>query len=373
VAIIPKNSRTLYLYAGRVTPTARDALVVGGGVIGLTTAFTLARAGWRVTLFDPAPGKGATWAAAGMIAPHAEAAPNEEDNYLQQRGALAAWRNLSSQIAEVTGEVVNLVETGTLIVGYDVSDRRLVSQFDLVARSFGAIPLGVARETHETLFDGLSPRIRDGLLLEDDAWLDPDQAVMLLTHANEALGVTIVDQQVHRAITNNNRVEVTTEAGTFEGDVGILATGAKPLPQGVGDEVVNSVRPVRGMTVRVQGPDRSSLPTVRAYVRGRSFYMVSRPGGYCVLGASSDEHEELFVEVGELQRLLRDSLDVVPSLEVATFVETRLGLRPASKDLSPFFEVIEERWAWSSGHYRHGVTLAPLASIEALAFAQGLS
>jgi glycine oxidase len=101
--------------------------------------------------------------------------------------------------------------------------------------------------------------------------------------------------------------------------------------------------------------------------------MVSRPGGYCVLGASSDEQRDLVVEVGELQRLLRNALDLVPSLESAAIIETRQGLRPASKSLSPFFEVVDGRWAWVSGHYRHGVTLAPLAANEALNFAKSFA
>ena len=126
-----------------------------------------------------------------------------------------------------------------------------------------------------------------------------------------------------------------------------------------------------GVTVRVLGPDRSDVATVRALVRGRAFYMVSRPGGYCVLGATAEERHEPVLEVGELQRLLRDALDVVPALENAHVLEHRLGLRPASPDLEPFFEVLgASRWAWISGHYRHGVTLAPLAALEALHFIQ---
>jgi glycine oxidase len=98
--------------------------------------------------------------------------------------------------------------------------------------------------------------------------------------------------------------------------------------------------------------------------------MVSRSGGYCVLGATSEERSEPAIEVGEFQRLLRDALDIVPALETANLVETRMGLRPASKDLEPFFEVLAGgRWAWSSGHYRHGVTLAPIAALQATAFA----
>ena len=72
--------------------------------------------------------------------------------------------------------------------------------------------------------------------------------------------------------------------------------------------------------------------------------------------------------------LLRDALDVVPVLEDAHVIEYRLGLRPTSPDLEPFFETLgASRWAWVSGHYRHGVTLAPLAASEALAFVKETS
>ncbi|HEY5103481.1 MAG TPA: FAD-dependent oxidoreductase, partial [Acidimicrobiales bacterium] len=99
-----------------MTLAQREALVVGGGVIGLTTAFFLASEGWRVTIFDPAPGSGATWAAAGMIAPFAEVAPGEEENFRHQRGSVSAWRDVAARIAELTGDVLTLMETGTLVV-----------------------------------------------------------------------------------------------------------------------------------------------------------------------------------------------------------------------------------------------------------------
>ena len=56
-------------YAGKVNVTKQTVIVVGGGIIGLASAFRLARAGHAVTLFDPAPAQGATHAAAGMLAP----------------------------------------------------------------------------------------------------------------------------------------------------------------------------------------------------------------------------------------------------------------------------------------------------------------
>lgn len=356
-----------------MTSTPRDALVVGGGIIGAASAFRLASAGWHVTLFDPDPGTGASFAAAGMIAPTAEIASGEEENYRLQRGALGAWRELAHSLEEVVGETLAIVEHGTLLVGFDASDRRLVAQYEGVAASFGVHPQRVTRASHPDFFQGVSARVSEGLFLEGDAWLDPDQAMSLLTSAHDVLGVTLVREEVVLAGVDDSRVEVTTTERRGVGDIGVLATGARALPGGVGQRADNVVRPVRGMTVRVRGVDRSEQPTLRAFVRGRPLYLVSRPGGYCVLGASSDEQRELAVEVGELQRLLRDALDVIPSLESATLVETRQGLRPASRSLSPFCEVIDGRWAWLSGHYRHGVTLAPLAANEALSFAKSVT
>ena len=356
-----------------MTSLEKTAAVVGAGVIGLTAAFRLAHAGWRVTLFDPTPGKGATWAAAGMVAPSAEIAPGEEANYQLQSGALSAWHVLSDDLHIVTGQRIELHETGTLLVGWDASDRRQVALFAQVAHQFGVQPVEVYRDSSPESFEGISGRVAGGLFIDGDAWIDPDQAMSAIEEANNQLGVQVIRDKVISVQTGDGSVTVTTAHESTRATLGILATGADGLPAGVTGSGVHSVRPVRGMTARVGGVDRSEQPTIRAFVHGHIFYMVSRPGGYCILGATSDERSDPIVEVGELQRLLRDALDVVPMLETANVIETRMGLRPATEDLEPFFEVLYGgRWAWSSGHYRHGVTLAPLAALDALAFAEGV-
>jgi glycine oxidase len=308
-----------------------------------------------------------------MIAPKGEIAPGEFENYRRQRDAVAAWRDLSSELFEVTHSHVSVVQTGTLFVGLDSGDRQLVGRVAEVASEFGVDAWRVSRETHRSFFQDVTSRIRDGLFFEGDGWINPDEALSVLALANEKLGVNVIREAVASASVHEGRVVASTGGGSFEGDVGILATGSQPLPHGLAHHAEHAVRPVRGMTLRVEGLDRSDQPTLRAFVRGRPWYLVSRPHGYCVIGASSDEQGNLGVELGEVQRLLRDSLDVVPSLETASLVEIREGLRPASKDLEPFFEVIDERWAWLSGHYRHGMTLAPSSSREAAAFARGLT
>jgi len=349
-----------------------DVLVVGGGIIGLVSALRLAQEGHRVTLLDPTPARGATWAAAGMIAPSAEIAPGEQANFELQKGALAAWRDVADDLEVLTGERITIVQTGTLIVGWDISDRRLIDQFASVASTFNAQYEVVTRQDSPALFSGVTHRISDGLLMGDDAWINPDQAIDVLLRSLEILGVVVVHEAVVRVDSSQDEVTASTLTQTFRADVGILATGAVSLPDGALTSGKNMVRPIRGVTVRVQGLDRSTQPTVRAFVRGRAFYMVSRLGGYCVLGATAEERADAVLEVGELQRLLRDGLDIIPELESAHVIETRIGLRPASADLEPFFEILpSNRWAWSSGHYRHGVTLAPIAAQHAVRFLEG--
>jgi len=354
-----------------VNTTKPSTLIVGGGIIGLASAYRLASSGHDVTLFDPTLARGATWAAAGMVAPSAEIAPGEESNYLLQKSALLAWREISAELETMTGETLAIHQPGTLVAGWDASDRRLIEQFARVAAQFSAPMRRVTRRESPDVFVGLSARMSDGIIMGDDAWLDPDDAVRLLRRALDLLHVTVLAERVVRVAKEGSLVVAETEHATYRGDLGILATGSVPLPDGAVASGEHVVRPVRGVTVRVQGIDRSDQPMIRAYVRGRAFYMVSRPGGYCVLGATSEERAEPAVEVGELQRLLRDGLDVVPDLETAVILEMRNGLRPASADLLPFFERLSlDGWAWSSGHYRHGVTLAPIAARTALEFAE---
>ena len=54
-------------------------VVVGAGVIGLSCAWRAAASGWTVTVVDPAPARGASWVAGGMLAPVTEARPGEEE------------------------------------------------------------------------------------------------------------------------------------------------------------------------------------------------------------------------------------------------------------------------------------------------------
>ena len=102
--------------AAQVPP---DVVVVGGGVIGLSIAWQAAAAGLSVTLADPTPGRGAGWAAAGMLAPVGEAHFGEDLLTALNVGAARAWPGFARALEEASGLPVHFVDDGTLLIAAD--------------------------------------------------------------------------------------------------------------------------------------------------------------------------------------------------------------------------------------------------------------
>src|SRR5664279_5360292 len=108
--------------AGRV-------LVVGGGVIGLSCAWQLAEAGHEVTLVAPTPGRdGASWVAAGMLAPVTEVQFGEAALTGLLLEGVKLWKEFATSLEEASGQYIGYDQSGTLTVALDTSDRAALDQ-----------------------------------------------------------------------------------------------------------------------------------------------------------------------------------------------------------------------------------------------------
>ncbi|HUC05260.1 MAG TPA: FAD-dependent oxidoreductase, partial [Acidimicrobiales bacterium] len=113
-----------------------EVLVVGGGIVGLSCAWELARAGRDVTLVAPEPGRdGAAWVAAGMLAPVAEAHYGENSLSALLFESASRWKSFASDLEDASGVSVGYDQTGTLTVALTPSDRAALDDLLVYQRS----------------------------------------------------------------------------------------------------------------------------------------------------------------------------------------------------------------------------------------------
>ena len=305
--------------------------VRGAGIVGLACADELIRRGHEVTVVDPAPGSGASHAAAGMLSPSAEVWWDETAMLDLGLRALDLWPGFADRLDVV------IQTTGTVLAARDHGDLQQVErQLALLADRGRPVDLLGPREV-TTLEPAVTHRVAGGALLHDDHAVDPRAVVAALLA----------------------RVPVVASAEE-SADATVLATGARlPAPY------AHLVRGVRGEIIRARLIKGAPARTVRGWVRGESVYVVPRPTGEMVIGATSEEHAgPPVVTVGGVGRLLEAARELVPALDRAEFVEAIARDRPASPDHLPLIGPADDDASvvLAAGLYRHGILLAPLAA-----------
>jgi glycine oxidase len=352
-------------------PERPDVVVVGAGIIGLSIAWRAAGVGFRVTLVDPEPGRGSTWAAAGMLAPVAEAHFGEEALAALNVAAVRAWPGFAGQLESASGRPVHFRADGTLLVATDPSDQAAT---DRVLDFHHATGLAAVRLSARGCRDAeplLAPGVSGGAELPDDHQVDNRSATLALVAACRSAGVSFEPHVVARVLVGARRVHgvVLASGRRLDAATVVVAAGSHSgRLGGLPEDVRPPVRPVRGVTVRLDaGPGVPRLRrTVRALVHGRTCYLVPRDDGGLVVGATMDERgPDLSVPLGGLADLLEDARRVVPALDEYSVLETAPGLRPGSPDNGPIVgRTRVDGLLLATGHFRNGILLAPLTADE---------
>jgi glycine oxidase len=347
-----------------------DAVFVGGGVIGLSAAWSAARRGIAVTVVDPAPGHGASWVAAGMLAPVSEAEFGEEPLTRLLIAGAARWPSFATELEDASGDEVGYRRCGTVMVAADASDRAVVDELVGYRRRLGLEATALTASACRALVPSLAPQIRGGAEIPGDHQVDNRRLVAALLTACRRAGVSFLPRRVTSIVTaadgSADGVELDDRSTVPAGAVVVVAGSETGLVGGVAPGVLPPVRPVKGHVVRLQGPaDRPLLErTVRGLVHGRPCYLVPRHDGSVVVGATSEERGfDRSVQAGAVHALLDDARTLVPGIDELELVECLAGLRPGSPDNAPVVGWTSvARLAVASGHYRNGVLLAPLTA-----------
>ncbi|MEU2925371.1 glycine oxidase ThiO [Streptomyces sp. NPDC007251] len=345
-----------------------DVLVIGGGIIGLVTAWRAAQRGLATAVVDPEPGGGAARVAAGMLAAVTELHYGEETLLALNLESARRYPRFAAELTELTGHDLGYRRCGTLAVALDADDRAHLRELHALQQRSGLDAQWLSGRECRRLEPMLAPGVRGGLRVDGDHQIDPRRLAAALVAACERTGVVFHRAWAERLdVTGDRAAGVTTADGTAlrAGQVVLAAGSLSGRLAGVPEALLPPVRPVKGQVLRLTVPRRYApflSRTVRAVVRGSQVYLVPRENGELVVGATSEELGwDTTVTAGGVYELLRDAHELVPGITELPLTETRAGLRPGSPDNAPLLGPSGlDGLLLATGHYRNGVLLTPV-------------
>lgn len=336
-----------------------DIVLIGGGVIGLTTALKLAERGVSVTLLDRRnTGQEASWAGAGMLPPGNLANAITPEARLRSYSH-SMWKQFSAELFERTG-----IDNGYHICGaLDVFTQESRHESEIHFRQWNDEGIRIerlSRHDAERLVTELNPEFDELLFLPDFCQIRNPRHLQALKAACLQSGVEIVEYAEGPCLlTEGDRIrEVRVLNRSMHADkVGITAGAwSAAILQPLGFDL--PVKPVRGQMVQLQLPAQP----FRCVIEHGRRYLVPRRDGLILIG--STEEDAGFVKQTTTQGiagLLEFAKSLVPELAAAEVVRSWAGLRPGSPDELPLLGSVPEfsNLFVGAGHFRAGLQMSP--------------
>jgi len=343
------------------------AVVLGGGVVGASAAYHLARAGVDTVLVDRKDAGHATGAGAGIISPGTSARPLPAF-FPFARDAVSYYPDLIAPPAE-NGQVNARYEVvGELILARtDAEYANLPALKALYAerRSGGMPNLGevaaVDAPTARTMFPALG-EIRGALHVPEAARVDGDSLRNALVAGAKHHGAEVRYGAASLKMDRNRVVGVDLDQDSIDADGVIVATGAwtNALLAPIGFSV--AVEPQRGQILHI---DMGDTDTSRWPILGGTGdqYMLTFGPNRIVSGATRETGSgfDVRLTVGGLQSVFDHAMRVAPGVAHGTVREIRIGLRPLSADGLPYLGRIpgHDGLVLATGHGPSGLQLGP--------------
>lgn len=319
--------------------------VVGAGVVGCAVAYELASRGARVQLIDPrGPGRGATLASAGILAPFVEG----HSPALLRLGtcSVAMWDDFIRRVQSASGRAIEYERSGTLHVALNEAQSADLLQLAGSFKDAGVAHTLLDARDAAKLEPGLARATTAALLVPAHGFVGPSSLIDALVRAVTARGVTMVQARA----TNVSEIQsdaIVIAAGSWSAE---FANARQPF-----------VKPIRGQLLALSMEQR---PAARV-VWGTDCYIVPWKDGTVLVGATVEDvgFDERTTTAG-LRDLLNAAVQLMPVLEHAQFHEARVGLRPKTADELPAIgrSSTMPHVFYATGHYRNGVLLAPLTA-----------
>jgi glycine oxidase len=344
-----------------------DVIIVGGGVIGLSIAYVLAREGVRATVLDRREfGREASWAGAGMIPPHTERLSIHPMVELRSWSAVL-YPEWSAALHEETAIDNGYRRTGGVDVAWTPEEddelRGAAGRWRIEGITYERMHPGDFRRVEPAL----NPELRVAYFLPDRAQIRNPRHLQALERAVAARGATMRPHQAVLGFELERGKVVAVRTAEERLSCGCVVVAAGPwssaLLEGAG--VRAPTPPLKGQIVLLRS-DRRLL--TRIVEHGKN-YLVPRDDGRILIGATEEDAGfDVRATPTGVRDLIDEALALCPILAEAEVERTWAGLRPGSIDTRPYlgFAPGSPNLIVATGHKRAGLQLAP-ATAEVIA------
>jgi glycine oxidase len=336
-----------------------DVAIVGGGIVGSAIALEVARRKARVVVVErEQPCRQASWAAAGMLSPLAEAHAGGPflDLLIQARERFPA---LVAELESLTGIGLGYRTEGALLVATKEDEEGELEQRLAWQRDLGLEVLPLTGDEARRLEPALSAEVRSALHFPGDHQIDNRLLGKALWFAASAAGAEFRLGSNARRLDLRGRPAIELSNGdTIEAATVVIAAGSwsaqlSGLPRAL------PVEPVHGQLLSLS----STPPALRHIVTDGSGYLVPRSDGRVIVGATVERTGfRSRVTASGLNRLTSVAMELVPSFADLLVDAHWSGFRPGTPDLLPILgpDPDEPRVLYATGHYRNGILLGPI-------------
>jgi D-amino-acid dehydrogenase len=346
-----------------------DAIVIGGGIVGMATAYHLVCAGAKTLLIDRRDRGRATDAGAGILSP--ETNSRDPDAWFQLAvAAVDYYPTLIQRLQEEQGGDTGYARCGQLVVAvsedeftpFERARRLIVGRQERRGLPSPDDLYEISGSEAKELFPPLAP-VYGALYHRNAARVDG----RLLNHALQQVaiqhGLIIQQGGVERLVFQQCAVTGVVVAGeTLTAGKVIIAGGAWSQAFGTQLGITIPVAPQRGQIIHLglPGTDTTAWPMLSAF---RGHYMVAWPDSRVAVGATRETGSGFHphITVAGVQEVLSEALRVAPGLAQAEIREMRVGLRPLTIDTMPVLGPVPgvENVLLVTGHGPSGLTLGP--------------
>ena len=339
-------------------------MIIGAGVIGLGIAWRLAHAGCSVTVYDRAEaGRGASWAAAGMLAAAVETEPGEEQLLVLTLASQRMWPSFARELEAVSDISVGYRDEGTIVVALTRDDAEHLRHICDFQKSLGLELQWLSGAEARRREPHLRPGIPAAVWSPQDHQVENRWLTQGLGEAARRAGVVLREHVPVREVevAGGRARAVLTDHGRDPADVVILAAGAWSREiAGIPSAHLPPVRPIKGQMLALRMDP--SAPLLRHVVWAPRSYLVPRRDGRLVVGGTVEERGfDDTLTAGGLLALLEGAWRAVPAIEELPIAETWVGFRPGSRDDAPMLGPSGiDGLIVATGHHRNGILLTPI-------------